>query len=75
MSVFPTKILLATDGSEEAELAALTAVELAKRPTQNSMSSTSGAWNLGASLKTHRGTSPKDTKLAEKNRGGFAISK
>ena len=30
MSVFPTKILLATDGSEEAELAATTAVELAK---------------------------------------------
>ena len=30
MSVFPTKILLATDGSEEAELAATTAAELAK---------------------------------------------
>ena len=30
MSVFPTKILLATDGSEDAELAATTAVELAK---------------------------------------------
>ena len=29
MSIFPTKILLATDGSEEAELAALRAVELA----------------------------------------------
>ena len=31
MSVFPTKILLATDGSEDAELALLTAVELARR--------------------------------------------
>ena len=31
MSIFPTKILLATDGSEEAELAALRAVELAQR--------------------------------------------
>jgi nucleotide-binding universal stress UspA family protein len=31
MSVFPTRILLATDGSEEAELAALRAVELAER--------------------------------------------
>jgi nucleotide-binding universal stress UspA family protein len=30
MSVFPTKILLATDGSEDAELAATTAAELAK---------------------------------------------
>ena len=29
MSIFPTKILLATDGSEEAELAALGAAELA----------------------------------------------
>lgn len=29
MSIFPTKILLATDGSEDAELAAATAVELA----------------------------------------------
>jgi len=29
MSVFPTKILLATDGSEDAELAATTAVGLA----------------------------------------------
>jgi nucleotide-binding universal stress UspA family protein len=31
MSVFPTKILLATDGSGEAELAARTAVELAEK--------------------------------------------
>jgi nucleotide-binding universal stress UspA family protein len=30
MSIFPTKILLATDGSEEAELAAGTAADLAK---------------------------------------------
>ena len=30
MSIFPTRILLATDGSEEAELAALRAVELAE---------------------------------------------
>jgi nucleotide-binding universal stress UspA family protein len=29
MSIFPTKILLATDGSEEAELAALRAVDIA----------------------------------------------
>ena len=31
MSIFPTKILLATDGSEEATLAATTAAELAER--------------------------------------------
>src|SRR4051812_38687153 len=31
MSIFPTRILLATDGSEEAELALLTAVDLANR--------------------------------------------
>jgi nucleotide-binding universal stress UspA family protein len=30
MSIFPTKILLATDGSREAELAATTAADLAK---------------------------------------------
>jgi nucleotide-binding universal stress UspA family protein len=30
MSIFPTKILLATDGSEEAELATTTAISLAK---------------------------------------------
>src|SRR5215217_4660321 len=31
MSIFPTKVLLATDGSKEAELAAATARELAQR--------------------------------------------
>ncbi len=31
MSIFPTKILLATDGSKEAKLAASTAVDLAKK--------------------------------------------
>jgi nucleotide-binding universal stress UspA family protein len=31
MSIFPTRILLATDGSEEAELAATRAVDLAER--------------------------------------------
>ena len=31
MSTFPTRILLATDGSEESELAALRAVDLAER--------------------------------------------
>jgi nucleotide-binding universal stress UspA family protein len=31
MSIFPTKILLATDGSEDAQLAATTSVDLSKR--------------------------------------------
>jgi nucleotide-binding universal stress UspA family protein len=31
MSIFPTKILLATDGSREANLAARTAVDLADK--------------------------------------------
>ena len=31
MSIFPTTILLATDGSKEAELAASTAADLAER--------------------------------------------
>jgi nucleotide-binding universal stress UspA family protein len=31
MSIFPTKVLLATDGSEEAQLAATTASDLAQR--------------------------------------------
>ena len=31
MSIFPTKILLATDGSEDAELAATNALALAKQ--------------------------------------------
>jgi nucleotide-binding universal stress UspA family protein len=31
MSIFPTKILLATDGSEDAKLAALTAADLAEQ--------------------------------------------
>jgi nucleotide-binding universal stress UspA family protein len=30
MSIFPTKILVATDGSEEAEMAATTVINLAK---------------------------------------------
>ena len=31
MSIFPTRILLATDGSEQAELAALRAVDIAEK--------------------------------------------
>ena len=31
MSIFPTKVLVATDGSEDSQLAARTAVELAQK--------------------------------------------
>ena len=31
MSIFPTKVLLATDGSEEADLATRTAADLAEK--------------------------------------------
>ena len=41
MSIFPTKILLATDGSREARLAARIAVDLARKPTPKCTSSTS----------------------------------
>ena len=37
MSIFPTKILLATDGSEDAKLAATTAVDVANSTNSNCM--------------------------------------
>ncbi len=43
MSILPTKILLATDGSEEAELAMRIAVDWPAAPTPSYTSSTSGA--------------------------------
>jgi hypothetical protein len=41
MSIFPTKILLATDGSREAELAARTAADLSHKTDSDYMCSTS----------------------------------
>ena len=41
MSIFPTRILLATDGSEEAELAATRAVDIAERLAPSCMWCTS----------------------------------
>jgi nucleotide-binding universal stress UspA family protein len=47
MSIFPTKILLATDGSEDAELAATTAVGLA-RSTASELQHASASCSLSA---------------------------
>jgi nucleotide-binding universal stress UspA family protein len=43
MSIFPTRILLATDGSEEAQLAATTAADLAQRTNSELHVATVGA--------------------------------
>lgn len=42
MSIFPTEILLATDGSRDAELAAEATVDLSKRTGVSCMSATPG---------------------------------
>src|SRR5829696_5010924 len=63
MSIFPTKILLATDGSEEAELAALRAVDLA-----NSTDSELHVVHVGlvpGFLMSYPGTLGYDRKLYE----------
>ena len=43
MSIFPTKILLATDGSEDAELATTTVAALTKSTGSSCTSSMSGS--------------------------------
>jgi nucleotide-binding universal stress UspA family protein len=48
MSIFPTKILLATDGSREAELAARTAADLAQKTHLLIPSQTSKPQSLAA---------------------------
>lgn len=72
MSVFPTKILLATDGSDESDLAA-TAAELAKAPIRNLTSSMSWKWNPGTSPRGSLSSTPNDTKISKKKAEGFAI--
>ena len=52
MGLFPTRILLATDGSEEAELAALRAVDLAER-TDSELHLVHVGVVQGASVKRH----------------------
>jgi nucleotide-binding universal stress UspA family protein len=53
MSIFPTKILLATDGSEEAELARKTAVDEANSTNSELNVVTVGPWNPDPAYATH----------------------
>jgi nucleotide-binding universal stress UspA family protein len=49
MSIFPTKALLATDGSREAALAARTAADLAEK-TRSELHPQAAGWHLGVLL-------------------------
>jgi nucleotide-binding universal stress UspA family protein len=53
MSIFPTKILLATDGSEEAELARKAAVDEANSTNSELNVVTVGPWNPDPAYATH----------------------
>ena len=53
MSIFPTKILLATDSSEEANLALSTAVDLANSTNSQLHVVTVGPWNPDPSYASH----------------------
>ena len=53
MSIFPTKILLATDGSEEAQLALSAAVDQANSTNSELHLVTVGPWNPDPAYATH----------------------
>ena len=53
MSIFPTKILLATDSSEEAELALSTAIDLANTTNSQLHVVTVGPWNPDPAYAVH----------------------
>ena len=53
MSIFPTKILLATDSSEEAELALSTAIDLANSTNSQLHVVTVGPWNPDPAYAVH----------------------
>lgn len=53
MSIFPTKILLATDGSEEAQLALSTAVDIASSTNSELHVVTVGPWSADPAYAVH----------------------
>ena len=53
MSIFPTKILLATDSSQEAELALSTAIDLANSTNSQLHVVTVGPWNPDPAYAVH----------------------
>ena len=53
MSIFPTKILLATDGSEEAQLALSTAVDITTSTNSELHVVTVGPWNADPGYAVH----------------------
>jgi len=63
MSIFPTKLLLATDGSEEAQLAALRAVDIAENTDSELHVAHVGA--VPTFLQSYPGTLGYDRKLYE----------
>jgi nucleotide-binding universal stress UspA family protein len=64
MSIFPTRILLATDGSEEAQLAALGAVDLAEKTDSELHVAHVGA--VPTFLRSYPGTLGYEGKLYER---------
>ena len=61
MSIFPTKILLATDGSEEAQLALSTAVDQANSTNSELHVVTVGPWNPDPAYATHEASFRRQT--------------
>ncbi len=61
MSIFPTKILLATDGSEEAQLALSTAVDQTNSTNSELHVVTVGPWNPDPAYATHEASFRRQT--------------
>ena len=61
MSIFPTKILLATDSSEEAELALSTAIDLANTTNSQLHVVTVGPWRPDPAYASYEASLPRET--------------